>query len=849
MPETRNEAADFWTLPLVDLLKRLDVGRGIGETGLTSAEAARRLERYGPNSVVAETRFRSVREFLRFFANPLVLMLLVAALVSLVVGEPTGAVIIIGIVVLSVSLNFYQVYQAQRAVEDLRQQVALTARLLRDGTERDVPVTEIVSGDVVKLFAGSLVPADLRLLSEDDLHVRESALTGESLPVEKDAADLPKGLAGITDARNAVFLGTSVQSGIGVGVVVRTGLSTEYGGIASRLAQREPETEFDRGIRGFGFLLLRVIMLLVVFVFVVNVAFRRPPLEALLFSLALAVGLTPELLPVIVTVTLGKGARAMARKQVVVKQLAAIENFGSIEYLCSDKTGTLTVGEVILERHVDASGRDDDRVLHLIYLNSHFEAGIKNALDDAILAHDHPSVDEYRKLDEIPFDFERRRLSVVVGCDEQQTLVTKGAVEDVLSVCATVRVADEVLPLDEEHRRQAEDTFRRLSADGYRVLGVGYRPIDLRPQYSREDEFDLTLAGFAAFLDPPKEGVNETLEALAADGIHVLVMTGDNEHVTRKVLSDVGLPSDNVLVGTQVDALDDAALVVQVERGAMFARVSPEQKNRVITALKGRGYVVGYLGDGINDAPSMHAADVGVSVVNGVDVARDAANIILLEKDLSVLHDGVIEGRASFANIMKYIVMGTSSNFGNMFSMAGASLFLPFLPMLPTQILLNNLLYDTSQIAIPTDRVDAELLRRPKRWRIKFIRQFMVIIGPISSIYDFLTFGMLLFVFHAPEALFHTGWFVESLATQTLVVFVIRTTGNPLRSRPSRALTLTVLVVVGVAFALPYTPFGSLIGFTPMPPALLGIIAVFAATYLALVQAVKTWFYRRHELI
>jgi Mg2+-importing ATPase len=537
-------------------------------------------------------------------------------------------------VVLSVALNFYQVYQAQRAVKDLRQQVALVARVLRDGVEHDVSMTDLVPGDVVRLAAGSMVPADLRLISENDMHVRESALTGESLPVEKDAVDLPPGPRGVTDATNSVFLGTSVQSGIGTGIVVRTGARTELGGIAGRLGEREPETEFDRGIKGFGFLLIRVIMLLVMFVFVINVAMRRPALEALLFSLALAVGLTPELLPVIVTVTLAKGARRMARKRVVVKQLAAIENFGSIEYLCSDKTGTLTLGEVTLEQEVDFTGREDERVLRMIYLNSHFEAGMRSALDDAILAHEHPALGSYRKLDEIPFDFERRRLSVVVAQGGRQTLVTKGAAEDVLSVCTSVQVGDDVLPLDEGRMRSAEETYRRLSEDGYRVLGVASRDIDLRTDYEREDEREMSLMGFAAFLDPPKKGVDATLRALAADGIRVLVMTGDNEHVTRKILRDVGLPFENVLVGTQVDVMDDAALVVQVEHSATFARVSPEQKNRVITALKARGYVVGYLGDGINDAPSMHAADVGISVVNGVDVARDAANIILLEKDL-----------------------------------------------------------------------------------------------------------------------------------------------------------------------------------------------------------------------
>jgi Mg2+-importing ATPase len=836
----------YWDEPLDELLSRLDGTR----TGLSESQARDRLKSFGPNQVAPAKPFRAVVEFLRFFANPLVVILLVASGVSYATGGHIEASIIVAIVFLSVVLNFYQVFQAQRAVEDLRQQVALTTTVIREGSERQVPVADLVQGDVIRLSAGSLVPADARLLEENDLHVREAALTGESLPVEKDAAPLPGGPHGVSDALNSVFMGTSVQSGIATALVVRTGAATEFGHIAGNLAQREPETEFDRGIKNFGFLLVRVIFLLVLFVFVVNIAAHRPLLEALLFALALAVGLTPELLPVVLTVTLAQGAKRMARKKVIVKQLAAIENFGSIEILCSDKTGTLTLGEVTLQRSVDVRCKDDDRVLEWVYLNSHFEAGMKDPLDDAILAHPHPDIAAFTKLDEIPFDFDRRRLSVVVKRGDERTLITKGAAEDLFDVCMQVEVAgDGVVPFDDEQRRLAEQSYQQLSTDGYRVLGVATRSMDARDDYRREDERELTLVGFAAFLDPPKEGVAKTLEALAADGVRVLIMTGDNEHVTRKVATEVGLPADNIIVGTQVDTMDNAALAVQAEHGAMFARVSPEQKNRVITALKGRRWVVGFLGDGINDAPSMHAADVGISVVNGVDVARDAANIILLEKDLAVLDDGIREGRSSFANIMKYIVMGTSSNFGNMFSMAGASLFLPFLPMLPTQILLNNLLYDMSQMAIPSDNVDAELMRRPKRWRIDFIRQFMVIIGPISSVYDFLTFGALLFVFHANQQLFHTGWFVESLATQTLVVFVIRTAGNPLKSRPSRSLTLAVLAVVLIGFVLPYTPLGTLIGFTPMPLMLIVTIAVFAATYLGLVQIVKLWFYRRHQLI
>ncbi|MDP1808659.1 MAG: magnesium-translocating P-type ATPase [Actinomycetota bacterium] len=835
----------YWDVPLDDLLIKLKTAT----EGLTTTEARERLQAFGPNKVTHERRFVALIEFLRFFINPLVIALLAAAFVSLAVGERINAIIIIAIVLLSVTLNFYQVFQSQSALKGLRARVALTCTVVRDGKERELSVADLAPGDVVKLNAGSLVPADARLLGQRELHLRESALTGESLPVEKRAEDLTGGPHGLTEASNSIFLGTSVQSGMAEAVVVRTGEATALGGIAKKLSEREPKTEFDKGIEGFGFLIIRVIILLTLFVFFVNVSFKRPVLQSFLFAIALAVGLTPELLPVILSVTLAQGAKRMAKSKVIVKRLESIENFGSMEILCSDKTGTLTLGEVVLQKHVNVEGKGDENVLRMAYLNSFFEGGVKDPLDDAILQYEELDVGEYTKIDEIPFDFERRRLSVVVEHDGERTLITKGAASNIFEVCGTVRRGEAVVPFDKKARETAESTFKTLSADGLRVLGVAVRPVPREADYDRSVERDMTLVGFAAFLDPPKEDVGRTIQALANDGITTLIMTGDNEYVTRKIAADVGLPTDRILVGSQVDAMDDQALAYNAERKAIFAGVAPEQKNRVITALRARGWVVGFMGDGINDAPSMHTADIAISVVNAVDVAKDAANIILLEKDLGVLHAGVVEGRSSFANIMKYIIMGTSSNFGNMFSMAAASLFLPFLPMLPTQILLNNLLYDMSQMSIPSDNVDQALLRRPKRWRIDFIRQFMVVIGPISSIYDFATFGVLLFVFHANESLFHTGWFVESLATQTLVVFVIRTAANPLTSRPSKQLTLTVLTVAAIGFLLPFTGPGRYFGFTPMPPWLTISIIMLALTYLALVQLVKSWFYRRHELI
>jgi Mg2+-importing ATPase len=837
----------FWSMPLRDLLELLEATPG----GLSSAEAKQRLRVHGPNSLEKESRFAALLGFLRFFANPLVLILLAASSISIMLRDPVGGSIIIAIVLLSVVVNFYVEFQARHAVEDIRKQVATTAAVLRDGRELELPIAALVPGDIVRLNAGDLAPADARLLDAKDMHVRESALTGESLAVDKTANDLPQGQHSIADASNSVFLGTAVQTGMGVAVIVRTGKDTAFGEIAQRLARRPPETEFGRGIRHFGLMITRVIMLLVLFVLLVNIVLHRPLLESFLFSVALAVGMTPEMMPMIITITLAQGARRMARKKVLVKQLSAIEDFGSVEILCSDKTGTLTEGEIVLDRHVDVHGQDDENVLRLVYLNSCFQAGIKSPLDDAILRHDHPAIAEYEKVDEIPFDFNRKRLSVVARHGGEYILITKGEAESVFAVCGTVIVEGTPQLFDERERALATETFQKLSADGYRTLGVAVRRVEKQDAYALAVEQEMTLAGFAAFLDPPKEGIPAILKALNQNGVSVVIMTGDNQYVTQKVAHDVGLASDRIVTGNQLDTMDDDALAYQAEHGAIFARVSPEQKNRVILSLKARGHVVGYIGDGINDAPSLHTADVGISVMNGVDVAKDASKIILLEKDLAVLNEGVIEGRRCFANIMKYIIMSTSSNFGNMFSMAAASLFLPFLPMLPTQILLNNFLYDTSQVAVPGDNVDPTLLHKPKRWQIAFIRQFMMIIGPISSVYDFLTFGVLLWIFHASSnaPLFRTGWFVESLATQTLVVFVIRTAGNPFRSRPSGRLLIGVVAVSLAGAVLPYTRLGVILGFIPLPLSLLAAISLLALTYLVLVQTVKTWFYRRHALL
>ncbi|MGB9604368.1 MAG: magnesium-translocating P-type ATPase, partial [Bryobacteraceae bacterium] len=739
---------------------------------------------------------------------------------------------------------------AQKAVEAIRRQVPTTAAVLRDGREARLPTAELVPGDVIVLSAGDLVPADARLLEAKDLHVREAALTGESLPVDKVALELPASTGNLSEAVNCVFLGTSVDTGWGLALVVRTGRQTVFGRIASRLALQPPETEFSRGMRHFGWMITRLILMLVLFVLLVNLLLHRPPLESFLFSVALAVGMTPEMMPMIITVTLAHGARRMANNKVLVKQLATIEDFGSLDILCTDKTGTLTEGDVALDRQVDILGEDSPEVLRLAYLNSYFQGGVPSALDAAILKHEHPPASEYAKQDEIPFDFTRKRLSVVLRRGEELVMVTKGEVESMLEICATALVKGAVRPLDEALRAKATETFQALSAQGYRTLAVAFRRPENSATFGTASEHDMTLAGFAAFLDPPKPGLAGDLADLRRTGISVVVLTGDNPYVTRKVASDVGLAAGAIFTGEQVDSMDDAVLAWYAEQGALFARMSPQQKNRVILALKARGHVVGYLGDGINDAPSLHTADVGISVAGGVSVAKQAANVILLEKDLSVLNQGVLEGRRCFANITKYVLMSTSSNFGNMFSMAAAALLLPFLPMLPTQILLNNFLYDSAQLGLPGDRVDRALLARPKRWRIAFIRQFMTLMGPLSSLYDFLTFALLLVWFNgwSNPALFRTGWFVESLATQSLVVLVIRTAGKPWRSCPSGTLALGVAGVTVVGALLPYTPAAPWLGFTPLPPELLTVLAGLTLTYLLLVETAKSWFYRRHGL-
>lgn len=819
--------------------------------GLSTVEATQRLAQYGPNEQAPVRRAAALIQILLLFANPLVIILLIASAVSAFVGEIVNATIIALMVVVSIIINFYQTWHSQRAAERLRGQVSPKATILRDGNWKELPRREIVPGDVFRLSAGDLVPADARLLETNDLHVNQAALTGESLPVEKEATAKDTVITATTENaandRHAVFLGTSVVSGTAIAIVTATGPATAFGDIAARLASTPPETEFERGSKQFGYLIMKTIFLLVFFVVLISIVMRHNPLESILFALALAVGLTPEFLPMITTVTLGRGALRMAQQKVIVKHLESIQNFGSMDVLCSDKTGTLTSGEMTLSQHLDALGNPSERTLLLGYLNGTYESGVKNPINVAILAHDPLDISAYRKVDEIPFDFERRRLSIVIETKGEMLLITKGAPESILTCCSQFEVNGQAQPLDSDARTKCQAISDGLSATGFRVLTVAFRQVPQQSAYRVADEKDLVLAGFLAFSDPPLADAGESLEALRHDGVRVKILTGDSELVARHICSQVGLDAKHIILGEELDRMTDSALAHMAEKTIVFARVSPMQKHRIILALKGRGHVVGYMGDGINDAPSLHAADVGISVSTAVDVAKDAADIILLERSLRVLHQGILEGRKAFGNVMKYLLMGTSSNFGNMFSMAAAAMFLPFLPMLPTQILLNNFLYDFAQITIPTDNVDASYIDKPRRWDIKLIRDFMIYIGPISSIYDFLTFYALLKIFHASEALFHTGWFVESLATQTLVLFVIRTAGNPFRSRPSLPLAITTVLIVVIGIVLPFSPLAEVFGFTPLPARFFVFLGVTVITYLLLVELVKRHLMGRHQ--
>jgi len=838
-----NEIKSWWLTPLTE--PKSD--QATDDAGLSHVEAAARLARFGSN-VFREQKKRSLLvQYLSRFRNPLVIILLVASAVSAFTGEVTNFVIISCIVLLSVTLDFVQEHRANAAAEKLRQSVSIRTKVLRDGQAIEIPVAEVVAGDLVALSVGDMIPADGIVLVANDFFVKQSLLTGESYPVEKRPGIPADTATELQDATNAVFMGTSVVSGSARIRIVKTGADTAIGEIADSVSRPAEPTSFEIGTRRFGMLIMRLTILMVMFVLLANAYFHKPWLESFLFAVALAVGLTPELLPMVVSVTLSRGAMRMAKKSMIVKRLSAIQDLGSMDVLCTDKTGTLTEAKIRLEQHVDATGQASDRVLELAYYNSFFETGLKSPLDEAILDHQHIDTAAWKKIDEVPFDFERRRVSVLIDNGQTRWLVVKGAPDEIVALCTHYEVdaAKTQQPVDEAARTLIRGQYHALEEQGYRALGIAWRQVPPdHPHAVVSDETELVLVGFAAFLDPPKESAASALAALDRIGVAIKIVTGDSDLVTQHVCAELKIPVTGLLTGNEIALLDDYALRARVETANLFCRVNPAQKDRIIQALRARGHVVGYLGDGINDAPSLHSADVGLSVDTAVDVAKEAADMILLRSDLHVLHAGVLEGRRTFGNIMKYIMMGTSSNFGNMFSMAGAALFLPFLPMLPTQILLNNILYDISEIPIPLDKVDSVDIHSPRILDMKFIRNFMLMIGPISSAFDFLTFYVMLSILHADEKLFQTGWFVESLCTQVLVIFIIRTRGNPLKSRAHPLLVLTSLIVVAIAVVLPFTPIGVYFGFVPPPAKFYFILGGMTSAYLLIVELAKRGFYR-----
>ncbi len=850
------QTPEVLSIPTEQVLARL----ASASEGLTTDEAQRRLESYGPNRLAERQRRAALLRFLDGLRSPLVIILLVAGVVSGVLGQPMSALIIFVVVLMSISLTFIQESRAESAAASLRERVATTATVRRDNALREIPLRDIVPGDLVYLSAGDIVPADSRIVTAKDLFADQSALTGESFPVEKNVGVLSlEKSRSPNDWDNYLFMGTSVVSGTATAAVVKTGGATEFGKIAKRVAQRKGETEFEHGLRHFGILIMEVTFMLVIFVFLVLALRERDPLESLLFSVALAVGLTPELLPMIVTVNLAKGAVAMSKKGVIVKRLTSIQNFGNMDVLCTDKTGTLTENKVEMIDHINVDGANDEKVFLYAFLNSHYQTGLKSPLDNVILehtgggmgdaVHEEDFFEAWKRVDEIPFDFTRKRVSVVVEHKKKRYIVTKGAPEEVLRVCSDLEVGEVQSRMTDERMKAAVDRYQGLSASGFRILGVSYKAVAKKDSYKVSDENEMIFLGFVVFEDPPKETARESLKMLRDAGIELKILTGDNELVTKHVCDELGFEVKGILLGEQITTMLDDALSHAVDESNIFARVTPAQKDMIIGALRRKGHVVGYMGDGINDAPSMRMADVSISVNNAVDVAKESADIILLDKKLRVLRDGVLEGRRTFGNTMKYVLMAISSNFGNMFSAAGAAAFLPFLPMLPTQVLLNNLMYDVSELAIPTDNVDEEYIEKPKRLDVGYIRNFMLFFGPISSVFDFLTFFVMLTLFDAihKPSLFQTAWFVESLSTQTLVIFAIRTRKSPFfRSRPSRVLMASSLSMVVAGIVLPFTPLGGPFQFT-MPPLLFyPVLASFIVGYLALVEVLKIQFYKRY---
>ena len=832
-----SDPSAFWSLPVSDLQKQLDAK----PDGLTRAEAEARLKQYGSNLLGQKKETTAVFLFLAQFKSPIILLLVFAASLSIYLGQATGAIIILLIILISGALGFWQERKAADSVSKLLAMVQIKAMVLRDGTEQEIPQEDVVPGDIILLRAGDIIPGDSRIMISRDLFVNEATLTGETYPAEKMECVLPED-AELSRRSNCLFLGTSVVSGTATALVIHTGTDSEFGKVSSQLKLREPETEFELGVKHFGYLLLEVTLVLVVSIFAINVYMSRPIVDSFLFSLALAVGLTPQLLPAIISINLAHGARKMASHKVIVKRLASIENFGSMNVLCCDKTGTLTEGTVKMRSAMDAEGKESKEVSLYAYLNAFYETGFFNPIDQAILHFSEADISGFKKLDEVPYDFIRKRLSIMVSKGEEHIIITKGALANILEVCTTAQTADGVVELSQVADRIMQK-FQELSAQGLRVLGLSSKKINANVCLSR-DETDMTFLGFLVFLDPPKDGMAAIIHDLANLGVSLKVITGDNWLVADSIRKEIGLAEGKILTGHDIRKSSSEALQKLVQEVNVFAEVEPNQKERIILALRKNGGVVGYMGDGINDASALHAADVGISVDSAVDVAKEAADIVLLEKDLRVLSEGVIEGRKTFSNTMKYVFMATSANFGNMFSMALLSLFLPFLPLLPTQVLLTNLLTDLPEMTISSDSVDPELVSSPRRWSIKFIRNFMLVFGFLSSLFDFLTFGALLFMLHASIDQFRTGWFMESVVSASLAVLIIRTRRPFFRSIPSVYLLSMTLLVCLATFLIPYTPLAELFGFTPLPLYFMLIVIVIVAAYIFLAEIVKSIFYR-----
>jgi Mg2+-importing ATPase len=818
-----------------------------GTGGISHDDARKRHAVYGYNEPEKKKETPLIFQVLHEFKDPLSLVLIAIAVVSFLTGSVPSAVIILAMVVIGAMLSFIQETKAGKEAKKLTEMVSSTATVLRNGRQEEMKMRFLVPGDIVLLSAGDIIPADVRILSEKDLHINQASLTGESFPVEKVAGKVRARENDLNSFTNICFMGSNVVIGSAVGLVVKTGKDTQFGALAAHITGDAIETSFDKGVKDYVAMMMKLIFVMVLVTFLINAVLKGNLMESLLFALAVAVGLAPEMLPMMVALNLSNGAIAMSKKRVIVKKLSAIQNFGAMDVLCTDKTGTLTLGEVVLERYFDLLENDSEEVLRYAYLNSSFQTGLKNLMDEAIINRKRIDISRIKKVDEIPFDFSRKMMSVVVDEGKGHVLIAKGAPEEVISRCIGYEVKGKILTNQGHHHKKLMEVSDKYRKDGFRVLALAYRRFPRKQKaYAKQDERDLILKGYMIFLDPPKPSAKQAIASLGALGISLKVLTGDNELVTKKICSEVGIDVSGVAIGEQIERMDDAALSKLVECTSVFARLTPLQKERIITALKKNGHTVGYMGDGINDAPPLKHSDVGISVNNAADIAKETADIILLKKSLMVIVDGVVEGRKTHANILKYIKMGSSSNFGNMFSVVGASAFLPFLPMLPIQILLNNFLYDMSQATIPSDNVDPELVAKPCPWDVEHIKKVMFYLGPVSSLFDFITFGACM-ALGVAAPIFHTVWFLESLMTQTLVIHVVRTPKIPfLESRPSRMLLISSFAIVLIGWGIVYSPFGDDFGFIAPPPEFVAIILGIVVVYLALIQIVKMWFAKKY---